>query len=66
MTLTKDEHMLSLLYGDGTREGLVRALEEMKAALEPDEEELFSMTETLLGKLKSMTDARFQELTGDM
>ena len=66
MTLTKDEHMLSLLYGDGTREGLVRALEEMKAALEPDEEELLSMTETLLGKLKSMTDARFQELTGDM
>ena len=66
MTLTKDEHMLSLLYGDGTREGLVRALGEMKAALQPDEEALLAMTETLLGKLKSMTDVRFQELTGGM
>lgn len=65
MTLTMDEKMLVMLYGDGTRKGLEDALTTMKADLEPDEEELFSMTETLLTKLNSMTDEEFQELTGE-
>ena len=63
MTLTKDERMLTLLYGDGTREGLIRALTEMKAELQPDEEPLLSMTKTLLGKLVSMTNQQFWDLT---
>ena len=30
MRLTKDEEMLVLLYGDGTRNGLISALTELK------------------------------------
>ena len=40
MKLTKDEEMLVLLYGDGTREGLQKALMEMQKTLQADETEL--------------------------
>ena len=39
MKLTKDEEMLVLLYGDGTREGLQKALMEMQKTLQADETE---------------------------
>ena len=66
MTLTKDEKMLCLLYGDGTKHGLEKALTAMKSELKPDEEPLLSMTETLLAKLRSLTEAQFQDLTDGM
>ena len=62
MRLTKDEQMLVLLYGDGTKAGLEKALTEMKGTLQPDEAELMRMTEKLLKKLRWMTEAAFQKM----
>ncbi|MBR3164663.1 MAG: hypothetical protein IKF16_00610 [Lachnospiraceae bacterium] len=61
MRLTKDEEMLVLLYGDGTRNGLISALTEMKKSLQKDEKELRGMTNGLLQKLVHMTDSEFKE-----
>lgn len=61
MKLTKDERMLAVLYGDGTRCGLINALEKMRTVLQEDEQELQQMTEGLLLKLENMTDDEFRE-----
>ena len=61
MKLTKDERMMALLYGDGTRTGLIRELEKMRPVLQPDEEELRDMTDRLLSKLSRMTDSEFEK-----
>ena len=63
MKLTKDEEMLVLLYGDGTKEGLQKALMEMQKTLQADETELREMTEQLLEKLWHMSDRQFKKLT---
>ena len=63
MKLTKDEEMLVLLYGDGTREGLQKALMEMQKTLQADETELREMTYQLLEKLWHMSDRQFKKLT---
>lgn len=63
MKLTKDDEMLILLYGDGTREGLQKALMEMLKTLQTDETELREMTEQLLEKLQHMSDRQFKKLT---
>jgi predicted N-formylglutamate amidohydrolase len=55
--------MLILLYGDGTREGLQKALMEMQKTLQADETELREMTEQLLEKLRHMSDRYFKKLT---
>ena len=47
MKLTKDEQMLVLLYGDGTKSGLEKALIDMRETLQPDEAELIKMTDWL-------------------
>lgn len=62
MRLTDDERMMILLYGDGTRAGLIVALEDMEKMLQPDERELLSMTEILLGKLRILTDDEYAVL----
>ena len=61
MKLTKDERMLAVLYGDGTRRGLINALEKMRTVLQEDEQELQQMTEGFLLKLENMTDDEFRE-----
>ena len=61
MKLTKDEEMLALLYGDGTRSGLISALLDMRKALQQDEKELSYMTDGFLQKLVGMTDEEFKE-----
>ena len=63
MRLTKDEEMLVLLYGDGTKTGLQKALMEMQKTLQADETELREMTEQLLEKLRHMSDRYFKKLT---
>ena len=62
MKLTKDEQMLVLLYGDGTKSGLEKALIDMKETLQQDEAELIKMTDRLLKKLRHMTELAFQKL----
>jgi hypothetical protein len=62
MKLTKDEQMLVLLYGDGAKAGLEKALTDMRETLQPDEAELIKMTDRLLKKLRHMTELAFQKL----
>lgn len=61
MKLTKDEEMLALLYGDGSRTGLIAALKNMRKALQRDERDLLRMTDGFLQKLSGMTDEEFKE-----
>ena len=62
MRLTRDEQMLALLYGDGTKAGLEKALMNMRKTLQMDEAELMNMTDQLLKKLRGMTEGSFREL----
>jgi len=62
MKLTKDEQMLVLLYGDGTKAGLEKALTDMRETLQTDEAELMKMTDRLLKKLRHMTEPAFQKV----
>ena len=62
MRLTRDEQMLALLYGDGTKAGLEKALMDMRKTLQMDEAELMNMTDQLLKKLRGMTEGSFREL----
>lgn len=63
MKLTKDERMMALLYGDGTRTGLIKALKEMQSVLQEDEQELKALTDSFLSKLERMTDGEFGKAT---
>ena len=44
------------------RQGAIEALTEMRGHLEPDEAELLALTDSTLAKLRTMTDAEFDEL----
>lgn len=59
---TFDETMLMAIYNTGTREGLIRELTDMRKYLEPDESELLDLTDSVIEKLESMTDAEFDAL----
>ena len=61
MKLTKDEQMMALIYGDGTRTGLIRALKNMELSLQADEKELLVMTDGFLAKLERMSEEEFRE-----
>lgn len=65
MTLTRDEKVLIMLYGDGTRNGLEQALNGVREELEPDETELWTMTGGLLKKLRDLSEEAFQRLIQD-
>lgn len=60
--LTFEEQNLLCIYSPGTREGAISALTEMRAELAKDETELLALTDSALGKLRSMSDAEFHEL----
>lgn len=63
--LTFEETNLLCIYngsGDGTREGLIAVLEEMRGYLEPDEDELRALTDSALSKLERMSDTDFDAL----
>ena len=59
---TNDEMNLMCIYNTGTKEGLMDALVAMREYLEPDEKELLELTDSVLGKLESMTDEDFAAL----
>lgn len=60
---TFEEMNLMCIYNSsGTREGLIAALSEMRGYLEPDEDELRTLTDSALAKLGRMTDAEFAAL----
>ena len=59
---TFDEINLMCIYTTGTRAGLMQELADMRRHLEPDETELWELTDSTLRKLGGITDEQFAEL----
>ena len=62
MNSNSEELMLMVLYNPGTRLGLMQELRLMQCYLMPDETALRELSETVIEKLKLMTDADFSEI----
>lgn len=62
MNFNSEELMLMVLYNPGTRLGLMQELRLMQCYLMPDETALRELSETVIEKLKLMTDADFSEI----
>ena len=62
MNFNSEELMLMVLYNPGTRLGLMQELRLMHCYLMPDETALRELSETVIEKLKLMTDADFSEI----
>lgn len=62
MNFNSEELMLMVLYNPGTRLGLMQELQLMQCYLMPDETALRELSETVIEKLKLMTDADFSEI----
>ena len=62
MNFNSEELMLMVLYNPGTRQGLMQELRLMQCYLMPDETALRELSETVIEKLKLMTDADFSEI----
>ncbi len=60
--LTHDELNLLCIYSNGTRNDAIHRLQDMKKYLESDELELLDMTNSVLDKLDTMTDAEYNAL----
>ena len=57
MSFTHDEINLMTIYNTGSRVGLVEELTAMRGYLEADETELRELTDSVIAKLKRMTNA---------
>ena len=56
-------NLMSIYNADGTREGLIAALTEMRGYLDADSEaELRELTDSALAKLRGVTDAEYAAL----
>ena len=62
MSFTHDEINLMTIYNTGSRVGLVEELTAMRGYLEADETELRELTDSVIAKLKRMTNAEFDAL----
>ena len=62
MNFNHEELMLMMLYNSGTRMGLIHELRLMQCYLMPDETALRESSESVIEKLKLLTDAEFAEL----
>lgn len=61
MNLTHDEMNLLCIYQTDTRRGSIYAIGYMQQYLEQDETELIELSNSLLEKLKQMSDEEFDE-----
>lgn len=60
---TQDELTLMSIYNSaGTRPGLIESLTDMRRYLAADEAELQVLTNSALGKLNAISDAKYAEL----
>ena len=59
---TNDEMNLMCIYNTDTKDGMIDALTAMREYLEPEEKELLDLTDSVLGKLETISDANFAEL----
>jgi len=62
MEFTRDEINLMCIYGNESREELIRTLSEMRKCLTPEENKLRELTDSTISKLQHMTDTAFTEL----
>ena len=62
MNFDGEELMLMMLYNSGTRLGLMQELRLMQCYLLPDETALRELSESVIEKLKLMSDADFAEV----
>ena len=62
MNFDHEELMLMMLYNTGTRLGLIHELRLMQCYLMPDEIALRELSESVIAKLKLMTDEQFTEV----
>jgi len=54
--------MLMMIYNPGSREELVVELETMKGQLRLGERRLLRLTDTVIGKLRKITDEEFDRI----
>ena len=59
MSFTIEEINLMCIYNTGTRTGLIEALENMTGYLTKEETELRGLAESVIARLRSMTDYDF-------
>ena len=59
---TNDEINLMCIYNTGTREGLIAELAQMRGYLGTEETELLTLTDSVLGKLRNMSNTEYAEL----
>jgi len=59
---TNDEVNLMCIYNTGTRESLITELTQMRGYLGAEEIELLALTDSVLGKLRNMSDSEYAEL----
>ena len=59
---TIEEINLMCIYDTGTRSGLIAALTDMLGYLETDEAELRLLSESVISRLNTMTDAEYAQL----
>ena len=59
---TFEEETLMSIYTDGTREGTIRALREMRGYLQADETDLQELTDSSIAKLEKLSEDEFQKL----
>ena len=62
MDFTIEEINLMCIYNTGTRIGLIEALENMTGYLTKDETELRNLTESVIARLRAMSDLDFHML----
>ena len=62
MNFTIEEINLMCIYNTGTRTGLIEALENMTGYLTKEETELRGLAESVIARLRSMTDFDFYML----
>lgn len=62
MSFTIEEINLMCIYNTGTRTGLIEALENMTGYLTKEETELRGLAESVIARLRSMTDFDFYML----
>ena len=59
---TFEEQQLMSIYNPGTRLGLIHTFVEMRTYLDKDEQELKDLTDSVIAKLNTITDAEFRKL----
>lgn len=66
MNFTVEETNLMCIYGTQTRQGLIDSLSEMQTHLQSDEAELRELTNSVIAKLKAMSDEEFMAVADEL